>query len=125
MSNLEQQAKQLMEAFTGVKASSINNETSLTKDLGLDSLKMAALSKVIEQVSGAAVPESTFSKFKMFGDILGFLQKSNVKDMNLSNITEIIATLAGGKGSIKDKLGDMAKQQGQKMVMDGLKKLFS
>lgn len=124
MSNIEQQAKQLLEAFTGVKAASINTETSLSKDLGLDALKMSALSKVIEQVSGAAVPESTFSKFKVFGDILGFLQKSNVKDMNLSNITEIIATLAG-KGSLKDKLGDMAKQQGQKMVMDGLKKLFS
>lgn len=123
MSNLEQQAKQLLEAFSGVSASSIDLNSSLSKDLGLDSLKMTALSKVIEQVAGIKVSESSLSKFKMVGDIVNFLKNSNVKDMDLSNISSIISSLSG-QGSLKDKLGDVVKEQGSKMVMDGLKNLF-
>lgn len=123
MSNLEQQAKQLLEAFSGVSASSIDLNSSLSKDLGLDSLKMTALSKVIEQVAGIKVSESSLSKFKIVGDVVNFLKNGNVKDLDLSNISSVISSLSG-QGSLKDKLGNVVKEQGSKMVMDGLKNLF-
>lgn len=58
-----------------VEAQSINSQTNLLNDLGMDRLAAADLNTAIEEAFNIAIPLNVFESFHTVGDIIYYVQQ--------------------------------------------------
>lgn len=66
---------QVLSKKFGVDPRKINEETSLIKDLGLDSLDVTELSMELEERMGMEIPDSDLNNLRSVGQVIDYIYK--------------------------------------------------
>lgn len=83
MSNLEHQVKLLLSEKLGLDISDISLNSSLTEDLGLDSLDAVELIMNLEKGSGFVIPDDQAEKMKTVEDIVLYLEANGCTNLTI------------------------------------------
>lgn len=71
---MKEQLRTLLSATTGLPGSSITDDASLTRDLGLDSLDTVDLVLQMEDKFHVSIPDEDYPKLQTVGQICEYLQ---------------------------------------------------
>jgi acyl carrier protein len=74
MKTIEQRIVRVIAGLIGVEESAVENATSLTPDLGLDSLDHIEIVMVLEDEFGIEIPDEDAQKWRSVSDIAAYMR---------------------------------------------------